>query len=512
MILRGILDNSLGQLCIRGYAFLKDLELTSKANMSFQRNLIESQEKVIKEFLYENPNLFFPEVILSYQLKYDYSRSDSDSNVDPVVLLKNGLKFKSNVDKIEIIPQKISFKNQLDDRGLTNINIVSIKIDDAFLTNAIKEDKQPFFRVDGNHRLSAAKEFEEQSIRDLVCPFCIILLPEGSDSVQFEKIIFHNINSKSMPLTSEEVKKVILDDEVSFTDAFIELDEKNFGKTYFHTRKLLKEITLDNYQSLLTIMSDREKKIDNYRSIFVNLFSLLEGSGNTDFNSKYRSIKKGLDLANALYETNPQLKESRSPGLLLTFLFFAVEKEIFYLNWLLEWVIENRIYELTEIQANELIQIFEKIIVSRERTIFLSMPFDDSVSEHYELIHNLIDEINSEQKAKIKIKDLRIDKYSNGSAYKIPDKLLEKIEDTGLLIADLTNGNKNVYHEVGYRMAMNKINKKKKLSLILICNQKLTSVNEVGFNIKSHKILLFNNVTELKPKLKAEILNYYFKE
>ena len=167
MILRGILDNSLGQLCVRGYAFLKDLEMVSKANMDFQRNLIESQEKMIKEFLYDNPNLFFPEVILSYQLNYDYSKPKADSNVNPIVLLKNGEPFKSNVDKIEIVPKKINFKNQQDDRGLTAVNVVSVKIDDTFLTNSIKEGNQPFFRVDGNHRLSAAKEFEEQSIKEL---------------------------------------------------------------------------------------------------------------------------------------------------------------------------------------------------------------------------------------------------------------------------------------------------------------------------------------------------------
>lgn len=513
MILRGILDNSLGQLCVRGYAFLKDLEMVSKANMDFQRNLIESQEKMIKEFLYDNPNLFFPEVILSYQLNYDYSKPKADSNVNPIVLLKNGEPFKSNVDKIEIVPKKINFKNQQDDRGLTAVNVVSVKIDDTFLTNSIKEGNQPFFRVDGNHRLSAAKEFEEQSIKELVCPFCLILLPKSTDSIQFEKIIFHNINSKSMPLTSEEVKRVILDDEISFSDAFIELDEKNFGKPYFHTRKLLKEVKIENYQTIFTILKNEEDNIENYRSLFVNLFSLLSSRGIEDFNSKYGSIKKGLNQVNAIYETNKELQESKSPGLLLTFLFFAVESDPFYLNWLKEWIIDNRIYELSEILANELIQIFEKIVKSRERTIFLSMQFGDSDTEnHYNFIHSLIDEINAEQKTKIKIKDLRIDKYSDGSAFKIPDKILEKIEDTGLLIADLTKSNKNVYHEVGYRMALSKANNKKKLSLIMICNERTTPVNEIGFNIKSHKILLFKDTNELKPKLKTEIMNYYFKE
>lgn len=512
MILRGILDNSLGQLCVRGYALLKDLELVSKANLDFQRNLIKSQKKMIKEFLYNNPNLFFPEVILSYQLNYDYNKPKADSSVNPIVLLKNGYPFKSNVDGIKIIPMKINFRNRQDDRGLTSVNVVSVEIDDTFLTNSINKGNQPFFRIDGNHRLSAAKEFQEQTIKNLICPFCLLLLPRDPDSIRFEKTIFHNINSKSIPLTSEEVKKVILDDETSFSDDYIKLDKKNFGEPYFHTRKLLKEIIIENYQTIFPILKNEVSNIENYRSLFVDLFSLLSSRDIKNFNSKYGSIKKGLNQVNAIYETNKELQESTSPGLLLTFLFFAVESDQFYLNWLKEWIIDNRIYELTEICANELIQIFEKIVKSRERTIFLSMQFGDKVTEnHYKIIHSLINEINTEQKTKIKIKDLRIDKYSDGSAYKIPDKILEKIEYAGLLIADLTKSNKNVYHEVGYRMALSKANNKKKLSLIMICNERTTPIKEIGFNIKSHKILLFKDTKELKPKLKKEIMNYYFK-
>ena len=67
MILRGVLDRSLGNMvCIRGFAKLSDLAQVSKADESYQRDLIEEHEQEILDFLHKRQTLFFPEVILSY--------------------------------------------------------------------------------------------------------------------------------------------------------------------------------------------------------------------------------------------------------------------------------------------------------------------------------------------------------------------------------------------------------------------------------------------------------------
>lgn len=59
MILQGILDNSLnGQLCIRGFANIKDLARLSTADYSYQRGLIERSD--ISDFLENQSYLFFP--------------------------------------------------------------------------------------------------------------------------------------------------------------------------------------------------------------------------------------------------------------------------------------------------------------------------------------------------------------------------------------------------------------------------------------------------------------------
>lgn len=49
MIIRGILDSSLnGQLCIRGFAPIKELARISNANYKYQRKPLAEQEETIR--------------------------------------------------------------------------------------------------------------------------------------------------------------------------------------------------------------------------------------------------------------------------------------------------------------------------------------------------------------------------------------------------------------------------------------------------------------------------------
>lgn len=102
------------------------------------------------------------------------------------------------------------------------------------------EDK-PFRRVDGNHRLLAIEKLiaEGQMRSNYLIPFCIIVFPNNV-SMKDEKIIFHNINSKAVPIRSERLLEgIIVDskDELSFSDK--ELDD-SFGHEYLLARKVLK--------------------------------------------------------------------------------------------------------------------------------------------------------------------------------------------------------------------------------------------------------------------------------
>ena len=56
MIIQGILDNSLnGQLCIRGFANIKELARLSEADYSYQRGLLDRSDISV---FFGNSNLF----------------------------------------------------------------------------------------------------------------------------------------------------------------------------------------------------------------------------------------------------------------------------------------------------------------------------------------------------------------------------------------------------------------------------------------------------------------------
>src|ERR1035437_2121069 len=445
MILRGRLDQSLGQVCIRGYAYLGDIERVSRPDFGFQRNLIAKQKETMIRFLDNNPNLFFPEVILSYVVKYDFAKRGAKSGIDPLIEIQNKIRFKSNTGNIQFITKKIYLKNKFGSPGIDIINLVSIDIDDEFLNKSIEDKQQPFLRIDGNHRLSAAAEFRErQTVTYMTAPFCLILLPDESpgfgkrEATKFEKTVFHNINSKSVRLTDEEIYKVIIDDPVNFTDTEL-VSRDDFGVEYLFARNIWKKIKPENFPAIEYLLHDKKDEVQFIRTILVDLFTILRdykliSKRFTQFAFIERIFKKGEQR----YEDFPLLQQSNAHGLLIAFLFFTFKNNKFNLDWFTDWVLENHIYELKYVSPYDLIAIFEKILLAKHRSIFISMQFNDPVCEnHFDFIKDLVDEINKETKANIKLYPLRIDRYKDGSAYKIPDTILNKIFDSGFTVSRL---------------------------------------------------------------------------
>lgn len=268
-----------------------------------------------------------------------------------------------------------------------------------------------------------------------------------------------------------------------------------------------------NYPAIEHLLYDKKDDVSKIRTILVDFFSLLHEHKliNKQF-KQFGLIERTFKKVEQRFEDNALLKQSKAHGLLEAFLFYTFKGNKFNLDWFTDWVLENHLYELKRVSSLDIIAIFEKIILSKHRTIFISMQFNDTDCEnHFEFIKSLIEEINSETKANIKMYPLRIDRYKDGSAYKIPDAILNKIADSGLLIADLTKNNPNVYHEVGYLMGLFRPKQQQKLNLILICNTSHTPYEKIGFNIRNHKVLGFKDTNELKEPLKEEIRNFYFK-
>lgn len=196
-------------VCIRGYALFSDLSWASQARW-YQRELLPDHTQEIQEYISKQEDLFFPEVILWCTLKYDFTKLKAKSWIKPLYDIVNGWGFQSNIDAIKFGIKK--FKNA----WLENI-FVTVDINSENLLS----------RIDGNHRLSAYEREVYGSAIDIKIPFCLILFEDNVDWDASQKIIFHNINYKNKPITSDHAIKVILELPKSDQELF-EKDQELF--------------------------------------------------------------------------------------------------------------------------------------------------------------------------------------------------------------------------------------------------------------------------------------------
>jgi len=90
-----------------------------------------------------------------------------------------------------------------------------------------------------------------------------------------------------------------------------------------------------------------------------------------------------------------------------------------------------------------------------------------------------------------------------GYFYTINDEILELIEGSGLLIADLTFRNKNVYHEIGFLMALNRRKGLPHANSILIADKRRGEElkKDIGFNLADWQQLCFESERRLEVEL-----------
>lgn len=455
MIIRGILDRSLSkQICIRGFARIKELAKISKANPEYQRELLEKQKGVVSNFLTEETYLFFPEVILSLKLRQDLTVKGAKTDSTPIQLIEKGKNFDSNIDKIKvrssIIPQ-----DNFDINNTKEITVVEVDFDDATLKKLIEENKHPLHRIDGNHRLTAAEEIDSDRIVTMNIPFCIVLFEETfeekfnpvsekmekiSDTSfeKFEKVVFYNINSKTEPLTLEQNLRVIINDEKHFNDKEL---EKIFGRSGVLVRELYKQIEdpklLKGINHLLH---------NNFRGLSKSIFESLIGT--MEESKLVAEVKESLLTVNELYKAQEKLKGNNSEGLFTALLYYNVKDKPKY-NFFKEWVLKHHIFDIKEARYQTLIDIFDKVSDQTVK-VFVAMPYfsDEEVESYNQAYKRVIDRIEAaNDQIKISLFDIMQHK---GDSYNINNKMIEQINESNIFIADISNRNVNVAFELGY--------------------------------------------------------------
>lgn len=166
------------------------------------------------------------------------------------------------------------------------------------------------------------------------------------------------------------------------------------------------------------------------------------------------------------------------------------------------------------VDASSLVEVFESILTARSREVFVSMEFGVHTDAVYKAIEEAIGKVNEKHKLAaldLALRPIRIDRVSKGHSYTIDSEILSVIDGSGLLIADLTQGNKNVYHEVGFMMGLNKGRGGEQNNFILIADQsKLSGDKDIGFNLRAWQQLRFPDTLEL-VKMLIDALEQFYK-
>ncbi len=420
MKLTGILGNSLnGQLCLRGFANIKDLARVSKADYTYQRNPIERID--ISDFLENQAYLFFPEVILGYKVK---SKGES-----AIQLIQEGKKAKSEEGIFTV--KKITGESE---------KYVTLEIDETI-------NPKPFSRIDGNHRLLAAENSTNSKVENMIAPYCLLL---GENSTGFDKatkVFFYNINTKTIPLTSEENLKVLIDDDSNFSNE--ELEEVFGGKHPIMTRELMKKAKPAIFGNIQHIISSK------YRTYLKNTFWHLLDDGE-DETKIVDKVINSLQAVNTLYGAEPRLKANESIGILTAFLYYHVKEESVKFDMFRNWILNNQIFNVQEVSAKSLISIFEEII-SSEIKVFVAMPYfdnDDRVVEDYNKIYSeTIKKIADDYSINISLYPIMCNK---GRTQDQIQDIINKIKECKICFADITGNNANVSYEMGWARALQK--------------------------------------------------------
>lgn len=492
MKLKGIMETSVGGfLTFRGFADFAEIARISKADDAYQRETIEKHINNLQDFLEKGENLFFPEVVLGCYLPEN----------------------EEEIGRLEEFYQAFRYdkKGNFGFRKL-NIGIQAPKPygDSTFKVatlSTIKErnDENIFFRIDGNHRITAFEKLENKpsQVQDRIVSVCIIFFRTQEEYQKQSKIIFHNLNFKAMPLTMEQNLKLIFEDEKNFPNEILK-DDKSFGMPYYYAKEVSKCSFKEYFTNLEGLFED------NKRSSFLEFFKFLESKGTK---IELKTIKENLSNVNAIFE-DEILKTSKNINLFLVLLYYQIyDRNTKKIELFTKWVLKNHIYK-SKIDLESLINIFDKIYDSRIQKIFVAMPFS---KEHCNNVWNSIVKVynelitegyglSTEYTEEGEYIPYRVDK-ENMESGDIIGRIKHNINECDLMIADLTHSRPNVYYEIGLAEG-----KKKPLILLLDKNIKIKDKDDkdlVHFDLMTRDRIEYdsNDFSSLETKLREKLKN-----
>lgn len=425
MIFKGLIEDVFNNVTIfRGYASLKMLASISKPN-TYQRKIDDTHIEQIFEYFSKSSFLFFPELIFSLQ----FDDQNAIKNIKQSEFPRGGIKTEEG---IRILKGKFDYEKRLENE--TSAKVVSFDIPEDLISKKI------LYRIDGNHRLSVIDKMIEDerqtgehiSTLDNIVPFSILLQTKSEISLKHESAYFYLINAKVKCLTTEENLKTIFSNP-SFTDIEREelLEITDITTVSEIIDKLNNDMTLS--QKMLNDIFNNE-----VYTLVYNLFKLLPDTSSEE-------VYEALEYINNLYENNKIQKSL--PFVYLSLIAYRAkhcnEDTIKYLDWL----VTTKLNQTDFCDVKQLLESYEKNF-SKVYKVFVAMPYISfkRVNDFNKLFKEVLDEISRNQPYKLEL--IPIMRF-RGESQRIDQRLIQKIKECDIFIADLSECNSNVVFEVG---------------------------------------------------------------
>lgn len=426
MKLTGIIENVFRGITIfRGYSTLKNLARLSKVE-NYQREQNSERINDIQNYMSSSPFVFFPELILGWQIGDGNVIRELKENEDAInITIQDNIKLKKNKFKLNSAIEYDDIKTKE----------LTIEIPD--------ELGLPIFsRIDGNHRLSVIDSLlskrEQSMLYDIIVPYCIIIQTKNQESEKYESAYFYLINSKSKPLTTDENLKAIIG-----TNLFSEIEKESILSLSSDQIKLLdKIVTYINTTSVDFIRDIFNNEI--YSFVYI-LITKVIGNNIVAIQDCFISIKNAIKYIDSIYvkkEINNPQKE-----IIIAMIAKKYTNEEQFPKFL-EWINKNEIATIKHLSFSSLIDVFDNLHKQRSYKVFVAMPYISfkRVNEYNKLFSEILSDVS--KKIGFSLELIPIMRF-RGESQRIDIRLIEKIKECDIFIGDLTTCNNNVIFEVG---------------------------------------------------------------
>jgi hypothetical protein len=421
-MLSKVMDN---YLCLRGIASIKSLYEISEVNEDIQRDLLEAHKGEMMEFLERGEYAFFPEVILSMNLGLPDGDDSFEKFVGIVDSARDGFNAKIGNAKINFIADE---NKLIDERR--QLKTAQFSFDDDVKLS----------RIDGNHRLSAAPYLTN----DTLIPFCIIVFPTEAEAKNNSRAIFHNINSKQIPLGLEQNIKIIIESSDVFPDSILENDQP-FGQHYKFARELLcgtDKLDFSCFPHISKLVSKTKY------SFFTDLFRYLLRAGLVNKESAVDEVKNEIvDVENALKEARI-IAASPNSAIVGALAYYKISDPDKYIRFT-KWVVNNHIADAKDVRLDDLVRIFDRVYDSIPKRVFLARWYPRKKDAEYDDAEYRFKAISEAVEACVpKLKLIDMGTRLKGT-FSIREAIDLELPESDIFIADLTGARPNVMVEVG---------------------------------------------------------------